>query len=320
MSRMAAPTSLRVATYNLYVGADLALLFDVSDLDELPTQAAVVRGQLDATRFAERATAVAAMFARERPDVVGLQEVCRWTSTPIGADGVAGAERVVVDFLPTLLDALESAGCGYDVHAVNENFGGAMPISASESVGLTGANVTLVRRDDRLDVVGERTSAYTASHQVVTGIDGLRFAIARSWGSVDLRVDGHPLRFVNTHTEAYDARVRGAQRDELLAHNADDSMPVVVVGDFNATPDAVGMPAPYLDAWAVAGTGDGFTWGQATDLANELSLLRERIDYVWAAGADVRDCRVIGGRPDDRTHPHRLWQSDHACVLADLAF
>jgi endonuclease/exonuclease/phosphatase family metal-dependent hydrolase len=311
---------VRVATYNLYLGADLALLFGVRDLDELAAQVRVVLDQLAATRFEERARAVAALLARERPDLVGLQEVSRWTTSPLRDDGSLGAETVVVDFLPTLSAALEDAGCGYDVHAVNQNFAGAMPVSASTWMGLTGANVTLVRRDGPVRVLAESVAPYAASHEVVTGLDGLRFPIVRSWGAVDVEVDGRPLRFVNTHTEAYDAGVRDAQRDELLARSADVRSPVVVVGDLNAEPDVVGVPAPWVDAWATAseGEGDGATCGQAGDLANPASTLHERIDYVWVRGAEVRGCHRVGHRPQDRSAPHGLWPSDHAGVVADL--
>ena len=302
---------IRVATYNLYLGADLSMLFEVSDADGLAAAITRVRSQLDATRFEERAAAVAAVLAREQPDLVGLQEVSRWTSGP------SGFERVDVDFLPTLLAAAEAVGTGYDAHVVNENFTGAMPVSADEWVGLVGANVTLVRRDGPVEVVGEATETYVTGFDVVTGIDGVTFPIARSWGRVDVRVDGATLRFVNTHTEAYDGPARDAQRDECLRANADVEGPVVVVGDFNTTPDLVGMPAPWVDAWT-AGEGDGFTFGQDGDLANDESGMHERIDYVFVRDADVRRTWTIGDRQDDRSTPHRLWPSDHAGVVADL--
>ena len=103
-------THVRVATYNLYLGADLALLFGVTDMAELAEQVEVVRRQLDATRFPERAAAVAALLARERPHLVGLQEVSRWAVAPIGPDGSPGEEQVIVDFLPALLRALDGRG------------------------------------------------------------------------------------------------------------------------------------------------------------------------------------------------------------------
>jgi hypothetical protein len=128
--------AVRVATYNLYLGADLTVLFDVADLDALARQVAVVRAQLQATRDEARARAVAALLSAERPDLVGLQEVSRWAST--GADGV---EQVLADFLPTLLDALEEAGCGYDAYAAHPSFGGALPVSDTAWMSLSGANV-----------------------------------------------------------------------------------------------------------------------------------------------------------------------------------
>ena len=304
-------TRVRVATYNLYLGVDLALLFGVADLDELAAQVAVVRAQLDATRFTERAVAVAALLARERPDLVGLQEVSRWVST--GPDG----EHVLVDFLPTLLDALKTAGCGYDAHARSAAFGGALPVSGTEWVSLAGANVTLVRRDGPVRVSAEATGTFAADYRVVTGIDRVTFPIERGWGRVDVRVAGRPLRFVNTHTEAWDRPVRDAQRDEAVAATDGVDVPVVLVGDLNAAPDAVGMPEGWTDDWT-RGTGDGFTNGQAADLANETSSLHERIDYVWVRGADVLSAWVVGDRPEDRTSPHGLWPSDHAAVVADL--
>jgi endonuclease/exonuclease/phosphatase family metal-dependent hydrolase len=92
---------------------------------------------------------------------------------------------------------------------------------------------------------------------------------------------------------------------------------VVVVGDFNATPDKVGMPEEYVDAWTAAGRdGDGRTCGQKADLTGESSL-DARIDYIWVRGAEVAACWVVGHRPEDRT-PSGLWPSDHAAVVAEI--
>lgn len=310
---------IRLATFNLYLGADLAVLFGSTGPDDLAARARVVRRQLDATRFAERAEAIAALFARERPDVVGLQEVSRWTSGPLAADPSSNDERVLVDFLSELLDALAEAGCPYDAHAVNPNFAGSLPVG-TETVSVTGANVTLVRRGGRARVTAQRTGAFRTGHHVVTGVEGVTFPIARSWGLVELDVAGSPLWFANTHLEAYDGRARGAQRDELLGEIGDPLVPVVVAGDFNATADQVGMPANYRDAWTEAGNdpGAGATCCQAADLASARSSLASRIDYLFVRGATVTGCRVVGDRPEDRSRPHDLWPSDHACVIAEL--
>jgi endonuclease/exonuclease/phosphatase family metal-dependent hydrolase len=127
---------------------------------------------------------------------------------------------------------------------------------------------------------------------------------------------------VNSHTEAYDDLSRDAQRDELVALLGDPGCPVVVLGDLNATPDAVGMPAPYVDAWTEAGRDPlaGPTCGQAADLRNRTSSLSQRIDYVFVRDLDVLDAHVVGSDERDRTLPDRLWPSDHAGVVARLGF
>jgi endonuclease/exonuclease/phosphatase family metal-dependent hydrolase len=316
-----APRRLTVATYNIYLGADLALLFGVTSADGLADAVAMVRDQLDRTDFTQRAAAIARVLAREQVDVVGLQEVSRWATAPVSPEEEVGPEEVVADFLPVLLDALAAAGTPYDVHAVNHNFSGGLPVDGSW-MSIQGANVLLVRRGGAFTVTAERTGAFDAGFAVTTGLDGVTFPITRSWGWVEGKVDGGRFLIANTHTEAYDAATRGAQRDELVAAIGDPGCPVAVVGDFNAEPSQVGMPAPYDDAWIAAGRDPsaGHTCGQAPDLTNEVCDLRERIDYVFVRDAEVLDCRLVGDRDEDRTTPGRLWPSDHAGVVARLGF
>jgi endonuclease/exonuclease/phosphatase family metal-dependent hydrolase len=309
---------LTVATYNVYLGADLALLFGVGSAAELAAAAEAVRAQLEATRMDERATAVARLVAAEQPDLVGLQEVSRWTRGAVGPDGELGREHVLFDFLPSLRRALEQQHVSYDVHAVTPSFTGGLPVPGGEWIGLTGANVILVRRGGPVTVTAESSHAFAHHHVVRTGIDGVSFPVVRGRGSVSAVVDGRPFLFVNTHTEAYSVAVRDAQRDELLAAIGDAGIPVVVVGDLNAPPGEVGFPAAYTDAWVAAGHGAGATCGQRATLDNGPSQLSGRIDYVWVRDAVVRGARVVGDRQSDRTTPGGLWPSDHACVVADL--
>jgi endonuclease/exonuclease/phosphatase family metal-dependent hydrolase len=217
---------------------------------------------------------------------------------------------VVCDFLRELTDALAECGGSYDVCAVNHNFAG-----SGAGLSLRGSNVILARTGIIVEdqVVGD----YSDGLNVPTPLGDVR--VARSWGWVDAIAEGSRVRFVNTHTEAYDERVRNAQRDELLDAIGDPEGAVVLVGDFNAGPDRIGLGTTYVDAWLAAG-GDpqgGWTCGQAADLTNETSSLNERIDYVWVRGATVEACRLIGTLPADRT-PSGLWPSDHAGVVADV--
>lgn len=310
---------LRVASYNLYLGADLTPVFGAADPHQLRSQARLVQDQLRDTDFFSRAGAVARLLARARPDIVALQEVARWTRTTVLPDG-SRAEDTWCDFLAELLESLDGEGGPYDVHAVNQSFRGGTALSDTEEVSVVGANITLVRRGSGVVVTGESTGEFTDLLAIPTGIAGLVFPVHRSWGRLEATVHGRPVRFVNTHLEAYDAPTRDAQRDELLGVAGDLEGPVILAGDFNADPRSVGMPAVYQDAWAVAGgPGPGHTCGQAADLAHEDSRLGERIDYVWVRNATVLSCRLAGDRPEDRT-VGGLWPSDHACVVADVTW
>ena len=291
--------ALRVATYNLYLGADLSLLFGLPEEGSAEVVAELTR-QLEVTDFPTRARAVARLLVDAQVDLVGLQEVTRWERGGV----------VLCDFREELKAALAETGDDYDVHAVNANFAG-----TGAEMAIEGSNVILVRRD--LRVLEERIGTYAAALTVPTPMGPVR--IARSWGWVDVETELGVVRFANTHTEAYDVTVRNAQRDELLEAVGNPDYPVVLVGDFNATPDNVGIPAPYVDAWRAAGhdPNTGHTCGQAADLRNEASTLHERIDYVWVRGAKVEECELLGAKSEERTEGG-LWPSDHAGVLAKI--
>lgn len=122
-------------------------------------------------------------------------------------------------------------------------------------------------------------------------------------------------------------------------------LPVIVGGDFNAAPDAAeirflsglqsleGRSTYYQDAWAVAGSGAGFTWDDQNPFAARLHLHPKRVDYVFvgdhfpfnapsAPGAApgngtgrVVHCELVGPEPITGTHP-----SDHHGVLAHVAW
>lgn len=312
-------TRLRVATYNIYLGADLSLVFGVESPEQLRQQAQLVYRQLLGTDFAARAEAIARLLVRDRVDVVGLQEVARWSMAAPGPDGAMGEPQLWCDFLAELLGALDRAGTRYEAHAANPNFHGSAAISERVEMSVLGLNVILVRRDSGIAVTSSRTGSYSVTLDIGTGMEGLVLNVPRSWGWVDAVVDGSRFRFVNTHTEAYDEPTRNAQRDELLHQVGDPGMPVIVVGDFNSPPESAGMPASFQDAWVVAGDGGpGHTCGQAPDLANAEDLLAERIDYVWVRDALVDSCRVVGSADQDRTTGANLWPSDHACVVCDI--
>lgn len=317
---------LTVATYNLYLGADLGPLFAARTPAELAGAAATVYANMEATQPAERMRAIARLLSRERPDVVGLQEVARWEAGPLG-----GELTTTYDFLDLLLQALAHNGTPYVPVATNENFTGQLPTGATTQARFTDRDVILVRAGHpypRVTAANPTSGRFAAELTIPSGIPGLSFDVPRGWSTVDVTVRGRTARVINTHLEAFVPPIRDAQATELVPVVEASPYPVVLVGDLNSTPsDSTGAygivrAAGLADAWrAVHGSRGGFTFGQAPDLRNVPSTMDSRIDFVLYERRYLRALRaeVLGESLRDRT-ASGLWPSDHAGVVARFAF
>jgi endonuclease/exonuclease/phosphatase family metal-dependent hydrolase len=316
---------LTVATYNLYLGADLTPLFSASTPQELVQRAGQIYANVVRTDFPSRAEAIAKLLAANSPDVAGLQEVSLWETGPIG-----GPLSPSYDFLELLLAALARHGLAYRPVAVNVNFASdPTPISATTAARLTDRDVIIARTglpSARLKVGNPESHNFTATLVIPSAIPGLSFRVPRGWSAVDVKVRGKTVRFANTHLEAFSAAVRNQQAGELAVALAGSADPVVLVGDLNSQPDdAAGAygtfaAAGYVDAWVVVhGPEGGFTAGQSELLDNVPSKLDHRIDDVLyqPRGVEAVAAEVIGEELDDRTAAG-LWPSDHAGVVATL--
>jgi len=123
------------------------------------------------------------------------------------------------------------------------------------------------------------------------------------------------LRFRGTLFAVAGTHLDGASQPHQIGemHRALDAfapgLPAVVAGDINASPGTPGwqeVAARGSDAFAVAGTGDGFT--------SNVTALTRRIDAIFPGGGiTVRSARTID-TPDVRI------ASDHLPLLAELEF
>lgn len=341
---------VRVATYNLYVGADIFRIVEaaVIDPDSIPFVVADVVGTVMDTNFPERSIAIVDQIAKTRPHLIGLQEVSliRYQSP---GDFLIGnptpAEDVLYDYLSILMDALNARGLRYEVVAVVENADVELPMFA----GFDGDNpqfddVRLTDRDVVLAKRGVGTSNVVAQNftfNLELPIAGTDVVFLRGFVALDAMVKGREYRFVNTHLEVqFEApvpNIQGAQAAELATILAPETKPIILVGDFNSSPEDPPADLPpywilrsagYVDSWTrrVGRPGLGFTCCQAEELDNEASWLDERIDLIFVrneadfpAFSDLGPvkARVLGARQRDRT-PSGLWPSDHAGVFAKL--
>jgi endonuclease/exonuclease/phosphatase family metal-dependent hydrolase len=302
---------IRVATYNLYLGADLSTLLGEVPRDQLTLRVEEVQRQLAATAFPARAAAIARALVGAKVDLVGLQEVCTWRR-----DG-----QPLWDYSRILLDAFDELGEPYDVVADQASFRGAGEVQRdgrSVPMELQGRNVVIRRRAAGIEVEEARSGSFGAALTLPL-MGAAQVSIERGWCAARCVAGGARFTFVNTHTEAYDPASRNSQRSELLQVLPEG--PLALVGDFNATPDEVGMPADLRDAWVEAGRhtdpGSGATCCQSADLFNQESRLDERIDYVWVRELGVESCIRIGVHAEDCTERGQ-WPSDHAGVVATL--
>jgi len=313
-----------VMTENLYIGADVdAVIYALATPDpddDVPALLEAV-ATLEHTDFPARARAIAREIKRERPDVVGLQEVSTIMVVipPLGVD-------YQIDFQQVLLDALAAEGLNYIVAIRYDNF----TASPAPGISLTDADVMLVD-PDRVEVLGASGHTFAANLGVVApGVD-----LQRGWVTMEGRVDGTTYTFVSLHTEGTGpdellAPLHAAQIGEMVA-SLGTAAPAIVMGDFNAPPGApayqVMLNGGFTDVWAALRPGvRGYTCCHAADLSNPSAGLVERIDYVWTRGlgeARGRDALIgqaglYGEVPADRIRNADgalIWPSDHAGLI-----
>ncbi|MDQ4075612.1 MAG: endonuclease/exonuclease/phosphatase family protein [Chloroflexota bacterium] len=144
-----------------------------------------------------------------------------------------------------------------------------------------------------------------------------------NWGQAAIvNVEGHPVYLINVHLwpigtldrEQFSRALllQHSQVRELLTAVEEVDLPLLVVGDFNASPtnETYAMLSKYLDdVWRKVGMGPGFTFpSPAATFGWEYPFLR--IDYIWMRGAisplSIRVLRSVTG-------------SDHLPLLAEFA-
>jgi hypothetical protein len=136
-----------------------------------------------------------------------------------------------------------------------------------------------------------------------------------------------PYRFASTHlesgTQSPGSDIRLAQVAELIGELEAESLPVIVVGDFNSEAPSGNAYLPMLDAgyadvWAerVGTPAEGFTCCQDSNLLNQDSILH---------GPNLcekhRSSRVVASTGLDKPWQKTasgLWPSDHATVFARM--
>ena len=342
---------IRVMTQNLYVGADLLRVVDTSI--PVPVAVAQTLAMIKQTNFIERAEAIADEIKEEKPDLIGLQEVSKiriQSPSDYFIGNPQNAQQVLYDYLQILQSALKRRGLHYYVASTVNNADVEMPaLTGLDENGIP--QYIDVRLSDR-DVILARKNIKTsnpvaANYQVnlILPVGDSSIPFTRGYTAVDAKVRGITYHVVNTHLEVYGegmiAAVQALQSQELITLLANETLPVVLLGDFNSSPahpvdPNTGIIPPYKqlvwagyeNAWLHGENAaePGFTCCQAEDLSNPESLASERIDHIFyrsdvtIVGDDSKiSIEMVGNKIEDKT-PSGLWPSDHAGLAATMKF
>ncbi|HEV2858154.1 MAG TPA: endonuclease/exonuclease/phosphatase family protein [Solirubrobacterales bacterium] len=330
-----------VMTRNLYLGADLGPVIAAENTEQVVTASGAILRDVIANDFPTRAKGLASEILRTKPDLVGLQEVALWQTTPITPAGKA----LTIDYLNLLLGELNRGPDRYEVVVVQDEFGTEVPADANgvENDGpggeLTDAEVLgkLLMRD----VILARTSGGVHTWNASGGnfqtllelpVGGQTVAVKRGWTATDARVRGSkPFHFVNTHLEAFHPLVRAAQAQELVAPGgpATSDLPVVLVGDLNSDDDTVAGPDQLAyQALLAAGFVERSTNNPlscclnspllAVGAGGSVSDFNHQVDHVMTndpAQIKLERSEVTGLLP-----VNGFWDSDHAGIYSALRF
>lgn len=298
--------------------------------------------ELQASNFEGRAKALAGRIAREKPDLVALQEAALWRFRPAG-----GKEVVLYDNLDLLRAALKKLGVPYDKVAEisltdlaldGDQIGGALR--------WTDRNAVLVRSDLRRPKF-YLSNVHSQTYDATFPFAGL--TITAGYISADVHIGGERFRFVTTHLEspvpgvgeATDVQV--AQAQELIEALRDVRMPVVICGDFNSDANHGGFVDNTPTVGLIEAAGYAETWPR-THRKRDLGLTWplfledqfpggglpppffaasepfERIDLFFSKDMDVVDSDLVLATVRGSFTPPLFetppFGSDHAGVIA----
>jgi endonuclease/exonuclease/phosphatase family metal-dependent hydrolase len=330
---------LTVMTQNLYLGSSLGPALEAKTAEEFVAAVAQIYATVQYTNFPQRAEAIADEIEEKDPNLVGLQEVTKWTTA--GVSPPPG-----YDFLAILQSDLEARGLDYSVGSIahNANIGPAplvsetCPVVSGQftcSVQLEDRDVILVNDDTPELTWSNPQSGHYAAQQVIESPVG-PLSFDRGWASIDARLKHLPFRFVDTHLETEESPlVQQEQAAEFLAGPGKGGT-IIATGDFNSASDGstttsyaqLTAPGKFRDAWDEEQLGPGNSCCQESNvipqlapgqLNNPVSTLKTRIDLILSRGAarsSGDEAELVGDTPFQAEPP--FWPSDHAGVVSTL--
>jgi endonuclease/exonuclease/phosphatase family metal-dependent hydrolase len=318
-----AKPDVTVMSRNLYLGADIIKLASAQTVDDEMTQAQALHKTVDQTNFPVRAKAIAAEVAKNKPDVIGLQEVARFYKGADGVhDGVKDANIPLYDFLASLQKEIKAKGASYRVVSEQDWLDVEVPSADGYDLRLKMANVVLARKGKGTHVKVTKPVKGVFTDQLTVPLASGGVKLSRGYAGMDGVVAGKKFRFIDPHAEAYSDDIATKQFKELLKTGAKSKkLTTIIAGDFNSDPTAAGAKAGGYNAVIAAGfkdtSGRQNTCCQDETVNNPVSKLSQWIDHIVVRPkAKVLKRVIVGNKVSDMIQG--LWPSDHAGIIAKL--
>jgi endonuclease/exonuclease/phosphatase family metal-dependent hydrolase len=318
-SQAAGKSTVKVMQQNMDAGTDLGFITNATDPKSLLIGLVKTVLEVAASRIPQREALLAEEIANLQPDLVALQEVTLYRKGPLGQPP---ATEVMYNQLQSLMDALGQRGLHYEVVTVNNLMDAELPTPLGFDFRMTDRDAMLARTDlppSDFAISNVQQGIYQAEWSF--GI----IPVPRGWMTVDVQIGVAAFRFANTHLESPPAPsdIQVAQATELMQILSGTTMPVALLGDFNAnaepgqdhypTTDVI-LEAGFVDAWhALHPLDTGYTWplhGEDPSTSSEQPY--ERIDLIFLRGLGAADVFKTGGWHSSSG----LWLSDHNGVFA----
>ena len=257
------PYRITVMSRNLYLGADVGVAMEY--IPNFPKAAQFMWDQVKKTNFTARAPKLAREAAQDRPEIIGVQEATIWYCKKDFF-----SEKVeVFNFLDQFIAATKETGVGYSLASSNgvDAFNPGYSIAAipyvtkvrdaetfrpifgqdTAACGFTIGDALLVRNDVKDRIIQVGNSEYDATYSIVPTL----MTIYRGYTWADFKVQNSVVRLIATHLESIwdENKIPNSalQAQQLVADLKDSTMPVIIMGDFNADyrdPRPVGEPNP----------------------------------------------------------------------------
>lgn len=337
---------VKVLTWNVYIGFDIFALLQSENLEQDIVLALL---QLLQNDFPSRAQAMAKKLIFNPPDLIAFQEVWRAEIPFIPLPPkIPNPTPVIVDYLEILEIVL--ASLGYVKVAENELTD--IPIDfGTGTLKILDRDVIFAKSD--ITIISTNSLSYVNAFKTILPFpppNGTTIESKRGLVEAVIEKEGFEYRFVNTHLEienlpAVNFTPSGPvlssdpaqvlQARELVSYLEDETLPIILAGDFNALPgdevSAILDVAGLTDMFPrrIFGRRDpGDTCCQSANLLNPFSLLDQRIDYIRVRNdngelpftlAVTLVARVIGDRIRDKTNTDPpIWPSDHGGLRMTL--